>query len=286
VDAKGIAMEWAIDPHVGPVSGDPNRLQQVVWNILSNAAKFTPKGGRVHILVQPNESQVEIVVSDTGIGIPPAFLPHIFERFRQAEGGTTRKHGGLGLGLAIARHIVEMHGGTIEAESAGPGKGSTFRVQLPLMSIDGDSYAAESTREQNMRRAHDETSALWGIVVMAVDDDTDALKLVREILESAGAEVITVTSATAALDRLVSDRPQVLVSDLGMPGMDGFQLIKQIRQMTDASLRGIPAAALTAYARSGDRARSLRSGFEMHLAKPIDPAELVAAVGALARRSS
>lgn len=286
VDAKGIAMEWAIDPHVGPVSGDPNRLQQVVWNILSNAAKFTPKGGRVHILVQPNESQVEIVVSDTGIGIPPAFLPHIFERFRQAEGGTTRKHGGLGLGLAIARHIVEMHGGTIEVESAGPGKGSTFRVQLPLMSIDGDSYAAESAREQNMRRAHDETSALWGIVVMAVDDDTDALKLVREILESAGAEVITVTSATAALDRLVSDRPQVLVSDLGMPGMDGFQLIKQIRQMTDASLRGIPAAALTAYARSGDRARSLRSGFEMHLAKPIDPAELVAAVGALARRSS
>ncbi len=281
VDAKGLRIESAIDPHVGPVTADANRLQQVVWNLLSNAVKFTPKGGRVRISVAPGESHVDIVVTDTGIGIPRDFLPHIFERFRQAEGGTTRKHGGLGLGLAIARHIVEMHGGTLEAESEGAGKGATFRVRLPLAMRDADAAAAEA---ENMRRTSERTSALRGILVMAVDDDTDALKLVREILESAGAEVITVTSGTAALDRLASDRPQVLVSDLGMPGMDGFELIKEIRQMADMGLRQIPAAALTAYARSADRARSLRSGFEMHLAKPIDPSELVAAIAALARR--
>jgi signal transduction histidine kinase/ActR/RegA family two-component response regulator len=285
VEAKGLRLEIAIDSHIGPVSGDPNRLQQVVWNILSNAVKFTPQGGRITVKLEPVDSNIELVISDTGVGISAKFLPHMFERFRQAEAGTTRRHGGLGLGLAIARHIVELHGGTIQAESAGEGQGATFRVRLPQVAEDTQAEQhGGGPKGKSASRIEQSVPDLDGILVMAVDDDTDALKLVREILEAAGANVITVTSGGAALDRLASDRPQVLVTDLGMPEMDGFQLIEHIRQLSDGSLRRIPAAALTAYARSADRARTLRSGFEMHLAKPIDPAELVAAVGALARR--
>lgn len=285
--AKGLRIHTVIDPHVGPVSGDPNRLQQVFWNVLSNAVKFTPRGGRIQVRLEAVNSNVEIVVSDTGLGISPEFLPHIFERFRQAEAGPTRKHGGLGLGLAIARHLVEMHGGTIHAASDGEGNGSTFRVRLPLMIVHAEPYLGDKREHpRSSQRGGDHVPDLDGVRVMAVDDDSDALKLVRDILEAAGARVITVNSAEAALAKLESERPQVLVADLGMPQMDGFELIKQVRRLPDKGLSGIPAAALTAYARSGDRAKSLRSGFEMHLAKPIDPAELVAAVGALARRQT
>jgi PAS domain S-box-containing protein len=287
IEAKGLRLQLLFDSRVGPVSGDPDRLQQVIWNLLSNATKFTPRGGRIQLRLERINSHVEVVVSDTGVGIPESFLPHIFERFRQAEGGTTRRHGGLGLGLAIARHLTEMHGGTIEAASDGEGKGSTFRVKLPLLIVHAEPHLG--SRREHPHAAAPQTPALEladlaGIAVLAVDDDVDALRLLSDILEAAGASVITVNSAESALEKLQSERPMVLVSDLGMPGMDGFDLIKQIRELADAELRAIPAAALTAYARSGDRAKSMRSGFEMHLAKPIDPAELVAAVGALARR--
>jgi CheY-like chemotaxis protein len=230
-------------------------------------------------------SNVEIVVSDTGIGIPPDFIPYVFERFRQAEASTTRKTGGLGLGLAIVRHIVEMHGGTVEASSAGEDHGATFRVRLPLMIVHAE--ALESRREHSRTERRGKLKGLGdlrGTRVLAIDDEEDALNLLRVVLEAAGAEVTTLGSPGAALERIREVKPHVLVIDLGMPVMDGFELIARIRQCTDPSVRGIPAAALTAFARSEDRTKALRSGFEMHLAKPIDPGELVASVATLARR--
>src|SRR5688572_19347344 len=284
-DAKSVRVQTMIDPSAGPVSGDPGRLQQVVWNLVSNAVKFTPKNGRVQVRLERVNSHVEIVVSDTGVGISPDFLPYVFERFRQAEAGTTRKTGGLGLGLAIVRHIVEMHGGTVEASSAGENQGATFRVRLPLMIVHPE--AVEPRREHprtERREALTNLGGLQGIRVVAIDDEEDALTLLRVVLEAAGAEVTTFSSPGTALEHLGQVKPQVLVVDLGMPEMDGFELISRIRQSKDAAIRGIPAAALTAFARSEDRTKALRSGFEMHLAKPVDPGELVASVATLAKR--
>jgi len=284
-DAKGIRVQTIIDPHVGPVSGDPNRLQQVVWNLVSNAVKFTPKQGRVQVRVERVNSHIEIVVSDTGAGIRPDFLPHVFERFRQADAGTTRQTTGLGLGLSIVRHIVEMHGGSVDAASDGEGKGATFRVRLPLMIVH-DPMAREP-------REHPRTETLAplkglknlsGIRVMAVDDEEDALGLMRVVLEAAGAEVLTMSSAAEALHRVADAKPDVMVVDLGMPQMDGFEFMARIRASTDADLRDIPAAALTAFARSEDRTKALENGFEMHLSKPVDPGELVASIATLLRR--
>jgi PAS domain S-box-containing protein len=284
-DAKGVRLQTIVDPRVGPVSGDPGRLQQVVWNLVSNAVKFTPRNGRVQVRLERVNSQVDIVVSDTGIGIRADFLPHVFERFRQADAGTTRKTGGLGLGLAIVRHIVEMHGGTVDASSAGEGQGATFRVRLPLMIMHP---AALDTRGEHPRTERREALTglgdLRGIRVLAIDDEEDALTLLRVVLETAGAEVTTLSSPLTALDCIAEVKPHVLVVDLGMPEMDGFELITRIRQSTNAATRHLPAAALTAFARSEDRTKALRSGFEMHLAKPVDPGELVASVATLARR--
>ena len=285
-NAKGVGIRMVSDPGAAPVSGDPERLQQVVWNLVSNAVKFTPRGGQVQVRVERVNSHVAIVVSDSGIGIAKEFLPHIFERFRQADAGTTREQGGLGLGLAITRHLVELHGGRIQAASPGAGGGATFRVELPVMIVHPE--------EQTERRVHPRDPRtdprmsipdLAGIRVLAVDDDSDALLLVGEILEAAGAEVTAADSGAAALKILETFQPDVLLADIGMPRMDGFELITRVRKSTTPSLRVIPAAALTAYARSDDRARALRTGFQMHLAKPIDPAELMAAVGALAKRN-
>jgi len=284
-DAKGVRVQTIVDPRVGPVSGDPGRLQQVVWNLVSNAVKFTPRKGRVQVRLERVNSHVEIVVSDTGIGIRPDFIPYVFERFRQAEAGTTRKTGGLGLGLAIVRHIIEMHGGTVEATSEGEGKGATFRVRLPLMIVHPE--AIETRREHprtERREALTALNGLAGIHVLAIDDEEDALTLLRVVLESAGAQVTTVGAPLAALDRIAEVKPHVLVIDLGMPEIDGFQLISRIRQSADPAIRSVPAAALTAFARSEDRTKALQSGFEMHLAKPVDPGELVASVATLARR--
>jgi PAS domain S-box-containing protein len=285
-EAKGVRVQTVFDPGAGPVSGDPERLQQVVWNLLSNAVKFTPRGGRVHLRLERVNSHVEIVVSDTGIGIQADFLPHIFERFRQADASLTRRHGGLGLGLAIARHIVEMHGGSIQAMSEGEGKGATFRLKLPLMIVHAEAAPESERVHPRALRAGIpvEVSSLTGIRVLAVDDDADALTLLREILEAAGASVVTAHSGPAALENLEQGDADVLIADLGMPAMDGFELIQRVRGSEIARVRNVRAAALTAYARSEDRARTLRNGFELHLAKPIDPTELIAAVCSLARR--
>jgi len=285
-DAKGVWLHTIIDPRVGPVSGDPDRLQQVVWNLLSNAVKFTPRGGRVQIRVQRVDSCIEIGVSDTGEGIRADFLPHVFERFRQADGGITRKTGGLGLGLSIVRHIVEMHGGSVHVASDGEGHGATFSVRLPLMIV--HPQRKRDFREHPAtanRAALTQLASLQGVRVLAVDDDQDALGLLRVVLQAAGADVTTVSSPAEALTRITSARPQVLVVDLGMPEIDGFEFITRVRESPDADVRDIPAAALTAFARSEDRTRALQSGFEMHIAKPVDPGELVASVAMLVRRA-
>jgi PAS domain S-box-containing protein len=287
-EAKHIRLDTTLDPQVGAVSGDPDRLRQIVWNLLSNAVKFTPKAGRIQVRLERVNSSVEIVVSDTGIGILPDFLPHIFERFRQADSGSARQHAGLGLGLAIVRNLVELHGGTVSAASGGEGQGATFRVRLPLRIV----HPEWQPQPDRVHPQHGESSppsladlpSLADTHVLAVDDDPDALRLLKEILEAVGATVTTATSGRAALEIMAMDRPDVLVADLGMPLMDGFELIQQLRTSGIAAVRDIPAAALTAYARSEDRAKALKSGFEMHLTKPIDPAELIAAVKALARR--
>ena len=284
-DAKNVRIETVLDPHASPISGDPERLQQILWNLLSNAVKFTNKGGKIQVRLERVNSHVEVAVSDTGIGISPEFLPHVFERFRQADAGIGRERGGLGLGLSIARQLTEMHGGSIEVASGGLGLGSTFRVHLPLMIV-------HPLREE-MERVHPRSgtasaafggSDLKGVHVLVVDDELDALALVAELLEAAGAKVTTARSAAAALEQLGSEVPHVLVSDLGMPQVDGFQFLEQVRRHPDESVRHVPAAALTAYARSDDRVKALRAGFNIHLAKPIDPAELVTTIAALAKR--
>jgi CheY-like chemotaxis protein/anti-sigma regulatory factor (Ser/Thr protein kinase) len=283
-DAKRVKIVTVIDPQVGPIAGDPDRLRQIVWNVLSNAIKFTPREGRVQVRVERINSSVEITVSDTGIGIQPEFLPYIFERFRQADATLTRQFTGLGLGLAIVRNLVEMHGGTVSASSDGPGTGATFRVRLPLMIV--HSGAAE---EKRIHPRHESALSpatlpdLTGTTVVAVDDEADALALLREVLEAAGAIVITAASGAAALEKVHTVKPHVVVADLGMPLMDGFELIQRIRSSDDAAVRDVPAAALTAYARSEDRVSALQKGFAIHLAKPIDPVELASAVQALAR---
>jgi len=285
-DAKQIRLQTILDPRAAPISGDPDRLQQIVWNLLSNAVKFTPKQGVVQVRLERVNSHVEIVVSDNGSGISPDFLPHVFERFRQADSATTREHGGIGLGLAIVRHLVELHGGTIRAESGGRDTGSTFRVRLPLMIVH---------RQQPLeRRLHQTTDAarlseelpdLTGVVVLAVDDDADARALVCQTLELRGAQVTAVESAEKALDLLAQHGADVMIADIGMAGTDGFELIKRVRQSPDPAICEVPATALTAYARAEDRMKALQSGFQMHLAKPVDPAELVIAVAVLAKRT-
>jgi PAS domain S-box-containing protein len=283
-DAKGVRLQALIDPRVGPVSGDPDRLQQVVWNLVANAVKFTRKGGRVQVRLERSNSHVEIIVSDTGIGIKAEFLPHVFERFRQAETGPTRSAGGLGLGLAIVKHIVEMHGGTVQAVSAGEGEGSTFTVRLPLMIIKPDTVERREHPLTERRQPLKLLSSLRGIRVMAVDDEADALTLLRDVLQAAGAEVTTASSPMVVLETIAAVKPDVLIADLGMPEMDGNELIERIRASSDSAVRNVPALALTAFARSEDRTKALQSGYEMHLAKPVDPGELVASVATLMRR--
>jgi len=284
-DAKGIHLQVHVDASIGLTSGDPDRLQQVMWNLLANAVKFTPRDGRVDLRLERQDAHIEISVTDTGIGISPDFVPHVFERFRQADASTTRKTGGLGLGLSIVRHMVEMHGGTVEAFSEGEDRGATFRVRMPLNAQ--VEKRSESRRQKIGERAEALTSLgnLTGIHVLAIDDEADALSLLQLVLESAGATVTTISSATAALARIDELRPHVLIVDLGMPHMDGFEFIARVRNSTDPVIRDIPAAALTAFARSEDRTKALRSGFELHLSKPVEPSELVASVATLVRRT-
>ena len=285
-DAKGVRLDVIMDPRNSVVSGDPERLQQILWNLLSNAVKFTGRGGHVQVRLERVNSHVEITVVDTGVGIAAEFLPHVFERFRQADAGMNRARGGLGLGLAIARHLVELQGGRIFAESEGPGRGAAFRIELPIRSAQVAAVPEERVHPQSPRPGQSvAVPRLDGIRILAVDDDRDALALVREILEATGADVTTADSGQRALEVLAHMTPDVLLADLGMPLMSGFELIDQVRRFEGRQdVRDVPAAALTAYARSEDRTRALRSGFQLHLAKPVDPGELMAAIASLAKR--
>jgi len=286
-DAKGIHIEKVLDSEASPIAGDPGRLQQVVWNLLSNAIKFTSTGGRVQIILTRVDCQAEITVADTGIGMHPDFLAQVFERFRQEEASINRRYGGLGLGLSIVKHLVELHGGTVRAESPGPGRGATFHVQLPLMSAyrrpDLDTETSPNTME--LKSPDFSSVNLSGIKVLVVDDETDARDLVQRVLSDCHAEVVTAGSAIDALQLMESENPNVLVSDIGMPDIDGYELLKRVRTLEQTRGGRMPAIALTAFARSEDRTRALRAGFLVHVSKPVEPSELVATVASVTGRS-
>jgi signal transduction histidine kinase/ActR/RegA family two-component response regulator len=283
--AKSVRIEPLLDPSAGPVTGDPARLQQVVWNLLMNAIKFTPKGGRVQLRLQRVSSRVEIVVSDTGVGIAPDVLPHVFERFRQADSSSTRSHGGLGLGLALARHLVELHGGTVVAHSEGVGRGATFVVTLPVAIVDVPAGLVARAHPPSPSAADlSSVVRLDGVRVLLADDDEEAVSLADAILTHAGAELRTCLGAGEALDLLRRWRPDVLVSDIEMPGEDGYSLIRRVRALASGEGADTPAVALTAYGRTQDRVRSLAAGYNMHVPKPVDPGELTAIIASVASR--
>jgi signal transduction histidine kinase len=278
-DARRISIDVMLDPAIGPIEVDPDRLRQVVWNLVSNAVKFTPHGGRITVSLTTERDQLRLDVTDTGIGLTPEVAAHLFERFRQGDASSTRQFGGLGLGLGIVRHIVELHGGTVRAYSAGEQRGSTFTVCIPIK--------AATTYEPAVETAGVEpVPTLRGVTVLAVDDDPHALDFVRSTLEQYGALVVTAGSAREARERFTRERPDVLVSDLIMPDVDGLELIRQIRALDERAGRVTPAAALTALARSDDRRRALNAGYQMHVSKPVDPQELATVVERLAHHGT
>ncbi len=280
-EARSIRVVKLLDP-VQPIMGDPARLQQVLWNLIGNALKFTPKGGRVNVILHRVNSHIEIVVSDNGQGIAPEFLPYIFDRFRQEEGSTTRHQGGLGLGLSIVKNLVELHGGTVRAESVGSDQGTTFTVSLPLTAL----KQKEVDRHPSSHPPLGSTVevALDGVRVLVVDDDRDSLNLVRRLLTDRRADVVLASSADEGLRLVEQERPHVIVSDIGMPDKDGWEMIRELRaQPTDGSRT--PALALTAFARSEDRTRAMLAGYQLHLSKPVEAQELIAAVANLAGRT-
>jgi signal transduction histidine kinase/DNA-binding response OmpR family regulator len=286
-ETKGIDFEVMGIPNSCFVRGDANRLQQVFWNLFNNAVKFTPAGGKISVGVEKGQSNVSISITDTGIGIDARFLPFIFERFQQADGSTTRAHGGLGLGLAIVRHLVDLHNGEIKVESAGPGQGSTFAVRLPL-AVAATKVSASNTLSELEARyfGPDYAKMLDGMRILVVDDEADSRDLLSAILTRCGSEVKCSESASEALQAFKEWKPDVIVSDIGMPIEDGYSLIKRLRKLKSKRARHIPAVALTAYATSEDRARALSAGFQMHLAKPIEPKALVKSIAAAAGRET
>ncbi|MGI8639946.1 MAG: CHASE3 domain-containing protein [Pyrinomonadaceae bacterium] len=283
-EAKGITLEIKEDADVSHISGDPNRLQQVIWNLLSNAIKFTPNDGTVTLKIERSNNFVELRVKDTGVGIKEDFLPHVFDRFRQADASSIRKFGGLGLGLAIVRHITEMHGGTVDVYSEGEGKGSTFIVRLPLIiSPTEDESEAELTRKSPAKNNIPEIS-LDGLLILVVDDEEDTRQLLVQSLTFHGATVISADSAENALAEIREKNPDVLVSDIGMPNEDGYSLIRKVRALHGEQQRNIPAIALTAFTRAQDRMRALSSGFQNHVSKPVEPDELATVIASLTGR--
>ena len=298
-DARSITLETTLDSLISPIAGDFDRLQQIIWNLLTNAIKFTAKRGNVKVRLervdvaslssgQPArgaESHVEIAISDTGQGIAPQLLPHVFDRFRQSDSSSTRRHGGLGLGLSIVRQLVELHGGMVTAESPGEGEGSTFKVILPVTSVHEEPSKLEKPRPAIVGNAPiDQEPSLVHLRVLLVDDEPDARDLIAVMLVDGGAEVVSVGSASQALYELDRQRFDLLVSDIGMPQMDGYALIKKIRQLPPERGGGIPAAALTAYAGVEDRMRVLSAGYQLHIPKPFEPAELTTALANLAEQ--
>ena len=287
-EAKAISIGLQIPRDVGQIVGDPDRLQQVVWNLLTNAIKFTPSGGRVRVDVDRASEHVWVRVSDTGKGINPSFLPYVFDRFRQADSSTTRSHGGLGLGLTIVRRLVELHGGSVHAESLGEGQGSTFTVQLPAHAAAPVAGAAPAGDNGRSARAEspDPLPDLSGLQVLAVDDEPDALELIRQVLQRSGAEVSLAACARDALAYFDDQPPDVLISDIGMPEADGYALIRDVRKLPPDRGGAVPAIALTAYVRDEDRQKMIAAGFTSHVPKPVEAPELIRTIGHLAGRSA
>jgi signal transduction histidine kinase/CheY-like chemotaxis protein len=283
-EAKRIEIGLEVEHSATLMRGDGDRLQQVFWNLLANAVKFTPKGGRISVRARRVDSDLEVVVQDSGVGISPAFMPHLFESFRQADAGGTRAPGGLGLGLSIARHIVELHGGTISASSEGIGKGATFQVRLPISPLVSTTVGVSrvpATTDLPFDPGPGQAPQP-GIRVLVVDDEEDARELVCIVLESAGMEARAAGGMEQALKLLETFTPHVIVSDIGMPGEDGYALIRSVRMLPSAEKKGIPAIALTAFAQNEDRTRALLAGFNAHMGKPVEPQALVKAVAELA----
>ncbi len=278
--AKNTTIDWKPSEAAGFIRGDAARLQQVLWNLLTNAVKFTPRGGRVTVEIQRDRSMLEIKISDTGPGIAREFLPHVFDRFTQEHGGKSRRTSGLGLGLAIVRHLVELHGGTTIAESEGAGKGSTFTVSLPLAPMEPERSSAAQTTTNAVTFPQE----LKGLKVLVLDDERDARELVQAVLHEGGARVTIASTVAEALEQIRIDKPHVIVSDIGMPEEDGYVFIRKLRELSREEGGRIPAIALTAYARADDRRRALLAGFQNHAAKPIEPQELVIVIANLTGR--
>jgi PAS domain S-box-containing protein len=286
-EAKDVQIQLIVDSNTPPVTGDASRLQQVIWNLLSNAVKFTPKGGRIHICLERIKSSVEITISDTGIGISAEFLPYVFDRFRQADSSTSRQQGGLGLGLAIVRHLIEAHGGTVHVYSEGLDKGATFRVRLPVIAglvkpLPDRAIVSQQLPDRHSSSLH--LPSLDGLKLLIVDDEADARELLQTMLAPCGAEIITAATAAQALEQLVQQKPDLLVSDIGLPEEDGYTLIRKVRALQEDQGGRIPAIALTAYARSEDRVRALSLGYQLHVSKPVELEELAFAIASLSGR--
>ncbi len=286
-EAKGIRFERLLDPTAGPISGDPSRLQQVIWNLLSNAIKFTPKGGKVQVLLERVNSHIEITVADTGIGIRPAFMSELFNRFRQGDASTTRQFGGLGLGLSIVKSLVELHGGTVHVKSPGEGLGTTATVHLPVTVVHRHAGPGERVHPKTATHTVSDPMEveLNGVTVLVVDDQGDARDLIKRVLEDCAAQVTTAGAADEAVMLLERVRPDLLITDIGMPDADGFELLRRVRALGAERGGNTPAIALTAFARSEDRTRALRAGFLAHLSKPVEPSELVATVASVTGRA-
>lgn len=282
-EAKKLRLSVMLDAKVGRTRGDPSRLQQVFWNLLTNAVKFTSPGGRVDVMLERVNSHVEISVADTGIGIKPEFLPFVFDRFRQADASTTRRHGGLGLGLSIVKHLAELHGGSVRVKSAGESQGATFVVTLPISALRQPDIVPRVERRTfaDVDVASVELPSLRGVTALVVDDEHDARVLVNRLIEERGGRALMASSADDALRQLASAAVDILVSDIGMPDVDGYQLIQKVRAREKSEGRKLVAIALTAYARPDDRQRALLAGYQMHLSKPVDPRELIAAIASL-----
>jgi CheY-like chemotaxis protein len=282
-EAKDIILEAHYDPTVDSIFGDSTRVQQIIWNLLTNAVKFTPPGGRVQVKLERREAVAMVSVKDSGAGISPEFLPYVFERFRQADGTTTRRQGGLGLGLAIVSHLVEMHGGTVEAQSEGLDRGATFVVTFPLAAfIPAVSLEVQDTIAYHAQGRHDD---LQGLHIHVVDDEPDAVELLRVMLAQYGASVTTSSTAQHAIGCIRQARPDLLISDIGMPHQDGYELIRELRHMDDEGAKMLPAIALTAYAAIEDQQRAMLAGFQTHVTKPVEPTVLINAITQLTGRA-